>query len=148
MNVGQDRHLIESLVGQLPIGATERDRSAFVRRSLEALSKLEQSANELVRLQTIDDILQEVSAEVAHREEEKRLAQKRKSLAGLGVSQIFGHLSRLKRKGEIEPDTSLFDLERELSPEVEEILLEELDGDESYSDVSELVGEIIDELLE
>jgi hypothetical protein len=148
MNMGQDRHLIESLVGQLPIGATERDRSALVRRSLEALSKLEQSASELVRLQTIDDILQEVSAEVARREEERGLAQKRKSLAGLGVSQIFGQLSRLKRKGEIESSASLFDLERELSAEVEEILLEELDGDESYSDVSELVGEIIDDLLE
>ncbi len=148
MNMGQDRHLIESLVGQLPIGATERDRSAFVRRSLEALSRLEQNANELMRLQTIDDILREVSAEIAHREEEKQLAQKRRSLTGLGVSQIFGHLSRLKRKGELESDVSVFDLERELSPEVEEILLEELDGDESYSDVTELVGEIIDDLLE
>ncbi|MCI0722932.1 MAG: hypothetical protein L0338_28785 [Acidobacteria bacterium] len=146
--MGQDRHLIESLVGKLPLGATERDRSAFVRRSLEALSRLEQNASELARLQTIDNILQEVSAEVAHREEEDRLAQKRKSLTGLGVSQIFGYLSRLKHKGELESDVSLFDLERELSPEVEEILLEELDGDESYDDVTELVGEIIDDLLE
>ncbi len=146
--MGQDRHLIESLVGQLPLGATERDRTAFVRRSLEALSKLEQNANELVRLQTIDDILQEVSAEVADREEEKRLAEKRQSLTRLGVSQIFSHLSQLKRKGELESDVSLFDLERELSPEVEDILLEELDGDESYSDITELVGEVIDDLLE
>ncbi len=144
----QDRNLIESLVGQLPIGTTERDRSTFVRRSLEALSGVEQDASELTRLQTINDILQEISAEIAEREKEQRLVQQRKTLAGLGVSQIFGHLSRLKRKGELESDVSLFDLERELSPEVEEILLEELHGDESYDDVSELVGEIIDDLLE
>jgi hypothetical protein len=101
-----------------------------------------------VRLQTIDDILQKVSAEVVQREEERTLAQKRESLARLGVSQIFGQLSRLKSKGEIEASASVFDLDRELSPEVEEILLEELDGGESYSEVSELVGEIIDDLLE
>ena len=144
----QDRHLIESLVGQLPMGTTERDRSAFVRRSLEALSKLDQSASELTRLQTIDDILQDVSAEIAERERTQRLVQQRKTLARWGVSQIFSCLARLKREGELEPDVNLFELDRELSAEVETLLLEELNGEESYDDVRSLVGEIIDDLLD
>lgn len=148
MRMRQDRHLIESLVGQLPIGTTERDRSTFVRKSLEALSRLEQSASELTRLQTIDDILQDVSAEIAERERQQRLVQQRKTLARWGVSQIFSYLARLKREGELEPDVHLFELDRELSSEVETILLAELSGEESYEDVRILIPDIIDDLLD
>ncbi len=138
------RELIErtvsSAVSELPFaGRTPDDEAIFRRKSHIALSKLPADAREFEARHALKGIIREASEIIQRRQEKRESERRRQDLIQSGMRAASNRLTVLMLQGEIETDDAVR-LKQEIREE-----LEGIGGDESSSEIHDLVNEKIEE---